>query len=54
LGSKGHLKKRGVAVRVRFFAYLRHITKCVEAEIPYKETAGALARSLCDLCGEDM
>lgn len=39
-------------MRVRFFAYLRDITRCAEADIPYKETAGALARSLCDLYGE--
>ena len=41
-------------MRVRFFAYLRDITKCAEADIPYKETAGALARSLCDLYGEKL
>ena len=41
-------------MRVRFFAYLRNITKCAEADIPYKETAGALARALCDLYGEKL
>ena len=39
-------------MRVRFFAYIRNFTKCAEADIPYKETAGALARSLCDLYGD--
>ena len=39
-------------MRVRFFADIRNITGCVEADIPYRETAGALARSLCDLYGE--
>jgi len=38
-------------MRVRFFAGIREITGCIEADIPYKETAGALARSLCDLYG---
>ena len=38
-------------MRVRFFAYLRNFTGCVEADIPYEETAGALARSLCDRYG---
>jgi len=38
-------------MRVRFFAYLRKFTGCAEAEIPYEETAGALARSLCDRYG---
>ena len=41
-------------MRVRFFAYLRDFTKCAEADIPYQETAGALARSLCDLYGDKM
>ena len=41
-------------MRVRFFAYLRKITGCAEAEVPYVETAGALARSLCDLYGEKL
>ena len=41
-------------MRVRFFAYLRHITKCAEADVPYKETIGALARSLCDLYGDEL
>ncbi|MDR0442280.1 MAG: MoaD/ThiS family protein [Treponema sp.] len=38
-------------MRVRFFATLRGITGCAEADVPYRETAGALARSLCDLYG---
>ena len=41
-------------MRVRFFAYIRNFTKCAEADIPYKETIGALARSLCDLYGEEL
>ena len=41
-------------MRVRFFAYIRNFTNCAEAEIPYQETAGALARSLCDLYGEKL
>lgn len=41
-------------MRVRFFAYLRNFTGCVEAEIPYEETAGALARSLCDRYGDKL
>ena len=41
-------------MRVRFFAYLRDYTKCVEADVPYQETAGALARSLCDLYGDKL
>ena len=39
-------------MRVRFFAYIRNFTGCAEADIPYKETAEALARSLCDLYGD--
>jgi molybdopterin synthase sulfur carrier subunit len=39
-------------MRVRFFAFIRKYTGCAEADIPYKETIGALARSLCDLYGE--
>ena len=39
-------------MRVRFFAYIRNLTGCAEADIPYHETAGALARSLCELFGE--
>ena len=39
-------------MRVRFFANLRTITGCAEADLPFKETAGALARSLCELYGE--
>jgi len=42
------------SVRVRFFATIRDFTGCVEADIPYQETAGALARSLCNLYGEKM
>ena len=41
-------------MQVRFFASLRHITRCAEADIPYRETAGALAHSLCDLYGEQL
>ena len=44
----------GVCVRVRFFAYLRNFTGCAEADLPYQETAGALARSLCKLYGGKM
>jgi molybdopterin synthase sulfur carrier subunit len=39
-------------VRVRFFAHLRKITGCAEADVPYEETVGALARSLCNIYGE--
>jgi molybdopterin synthase sulfur carrier subunit len=38
-------------MRVRFFAYLRNFTGCAEADIPCEETAGALARSLCNRYG---
>ena len=41
-------------MRVRFFAYIRDFTKCAEADIPYQETIGALARSLCDLYGKEL
>jgi molybdopterin synthase sulfur carrier subunit len=41
-------------MRVRFFASLRKFTGCVEAEIPYEDTAGALARSLCDRYGVNL
>jgi molybdopterin synthase sulfur carrier subunit len=41
-------------MRVRFFAYLRKFTGCAEADIPYEETAGALARSLCDRYGDKL
>ena len=41
-------------MRVRFFAYLRNITGCIEADIPYQKNAGALACSLCDLYGEKL
>ena len=41
-------------MRVRFFAYIRKITGCAEADIPYQETAGALARSLCERYGEKL
>jgi molybdopterin synthase sulfur carrier subunit len=41
-------------VRVRFFAYLRNITGCAEADLPYAETAGSLARSLCELYGDKL
>ena len=39
-------------MRVRFFADLRTITGCAEADLPFKETAGSLAHSLCKLYGE--
>jgi len=39
-------------MRVRFFAQLRTITGCAEADIPYRETIGALVRSLCERYGE--
>ena len=41
-------------MRVRFFAYIRDFTGCTEAEFPYKETAGALARSLCERYGDKL
>ena len=41
-------------MRVRFFAYLRNFTGCAEADIPYQETIGALARSLCDRYGDKL
>ena len=41
-------------MRVRFFTHLRNLTGCAEADIPYEETAGALARSLCDLYGDKL
>jgi molybdopterin synthase sulfur carrier subunit len=41
-------------MRVRFFAYLRNITGCAEADIPYRETVGSLACSLCDLYGDKL
>ena len=41
-------------MRVRFFATIRDYTGCAEADIPYRETAGALARSLCSLYGEKL
>ena len=39
-------------MQVRFFATIRKLTGCAEADLPHKETIGALARSLCDLYGE--
>lgn len=39
---------------VRFFAYIRNFTGCAEADIPYEETAGALAHSLCARYGEKL
>ena len=39
-------------MRVRFFATIRNLTGCVETDFPYQETAGALARSLCEHYGE--
>ena len=41
-------------MRVRFFAFIRNFTGCAEADIPYQETAGALARSLCDRYGDKL
>ena len=41
-------------MRVRFFAYIRNFTGCAEAELPYQETAGALARSLCERYGDKL
>ena len=41
-------------MKVRFFAFLRDITNCCEAELPYKETVGELVRSLCDIYGEKL
>ena len=41
-------------MKVRFFAYLRDFTGCAEADIPYKETAGALARLLCERYGKKL
>ena len=41
-------------MRVRFFAQIRNITGCVEADISYEESVGSLARSLCDIYGEKM
>ena len=41
-------------MRVRFYAYIRNFTGCAEADIPYQETAGALARSLCDRYGSKL
>jgi len=41
-------------MRVRFFAYIRDFTGCLEADIPYQETVGDLARSLCELYGDKL
>ena len=41
-------------MRVRFFAHIRKITGCAEADIPYKENIGALARLLCDRYGDKL
>ena len=41
-------------MRVRFFAYIRNFTKCNEADVPYRETVGDLALSLCDLYGNEL
>ena len=41
-------------MRVRFFAYIRDFTGCLEADVPYQKTAGDLARSLCDLYGDKL
>ena len=48
-------KKGGMqSVRVRFFATIRDLTGCAEADIPYQDTAGTLARALCSLYGENL
>ena len=41
-------------MRVRFFATIRDFTGCAEADIPYRETADALARLLCERYGEKL
>jgi len=41
-------------MRVRFFAYLREFTGCAEADVPYQETVGALAHTLCKIYGEKL
>jgi len=41
-------------MRVSFFATIRNITGCTETEVPYQETAGALAHSLCDQYGSKL
>jgi len=41
-------------MQVRFFAYLREFTGCAEADVPYRETAGALAQTLCELYGKKL
>ena len=41
-------------MRVRFFATIRDYTGCAEEDIPYQETAGALARSLCNRYGSKL
>jgi len=41
-------------MQVRFFAYLRNFTGCAEADIPYEETIGALACSLCNRYGDKL
>jgi molybdopterin synthase sulfur carrier subunit len=48
------VSRRRFRVRVRFFAQLRDITKCAETDVPYEETAGALARSLCTIYGNKL
>ena len=39
-------------MKVRFFAYIRDYTGCLEADVPFRETVGSLALSLCDRYGE--
>ena len=41
-------------MRVRFFAGIRDYSGCAEADLPYEETAGALARSLCERYGDKL
>ncbi|MDR0464661.1 MAG: MoaD family protein [Treponema sp.] len=41
-------------MRVRFFAYIRNFTGCSEADFSHKETAGELARFLCDRYGKNL
>lgn len=41
-------------MRVKFFAYLRDFTGCNEADFPYYDTAGKLARALCERYGQKL
>jgi len=53
-GYSRDLLSRSLIVQVRFFATIRTITRCAEADIPYRETVGALARYLCELYGDEL